>query len=75
LQNNSSLVKAAQTVRARASELLDMLTEPDLLLRVLTSIHRCLAAGCRMNTRKQQPNTYQLLLTPDLLAVESPSSR
>jgi len=72
---NRSLVKAAQTVRARALELLDMLTDPDLLVRVLTSIHRCLAAGCRINKRKQHPNTYQLLVTPDLLTIESSSSR
>jgi Transposase DDE domain len=71
---NRSLVKAAQTVRARALEVLDMLAEPALLLRVLTSIHRCLAAGCRINTRKHHPNTYQLLLTPDLLGIEPASS-
>jgi hypothetical protein len=72
---NRSLVKAAHTVRSRALELLDMLTDADLLVRVLTSIHRCLAAGCRINSRKQHPNTYQLLLTPGLLGIESPSSR
>jgi hypothetical protein len=72
---NRSLVKAAQTVRARALELLDMLTDSDLLVRVLTSIHRCLAAGCRINTRKQHPTTSQLILTPGLLGIELPSSR
>ena len=72
---NRSLVKAAQTVRARALELLDMLTDSDLLVRVLTSIHRCLAAGCRINTRKQHPNTSQLILTAGLLGIELPSSR
>ncbi|CAA9285963.1 MAG: hypothetical protein AVDCRST_MAG26-3731 [uncultured Chloroflexia bacterium] len=28
----------------------------------LETISRCMSAGCRMNRRKQQPNTYQLLL-------------
>jgi hypothetical protein len=51
-----------------------MLTEPALLLRVLTSIHRCLAAGCRINPRTHHRNTYQLLLTPDLLGIEPASS-
>jgi hypothetical protein len=48
---------------------LDVLTEPDLLARVLTGIHRCLAAGCRLNPRKRHPDTYQLLLNPDLLGL------
>jgi len=28
-----------------------------------------LAAGCRINRRKLKPNTYQLLLNPDLAGL------
>ncbi len=32
---------------------------------VVAQIRRSLASGCRMNRRKGQPNTYQLLLALD----------
>jgi hypothetical protein len=57
--------------RARAPVVLTS----DLLLRVLTSIHCCLAAGCPINLPKQHPSTSQLLLTLGLLGIESSSSR
>jgi hypothetical protein len=66
---NRSLVKAGYTVRARALELLDALAESSLVVRTLTSIHRCLVAGCRLNSRKTHPNTYQLLGHPELLGL------
>jgi hypothetical protein len=35
-------------------------------LRILAT---CLASGCRLNTRRAKPNTYQYLLDPSLLAL------
>ncbi len=57
-----SLSKAAQTVRKHALHVASAFQEPTQLTRALTTIQRCLQAGCRMNRRKKQPNTYQLLL-------------
>jgi hypothetical protein len=59
-----SLVKAAKTLRAHALHLLCALHAARSLQRALTTIHRCLRAGCRLNPRKRHPNTYQLLLDP-----------
>jgi hypothetical protein len=64
-----SLVKAAQTVREHARHLASALACPRLLGHAIGVIHRCLAAGCRLNRRKKKPNTYQLLLDPALGAV------
>jgi hypothetical protein len=64
-----SLVKAAQTVREHAMHLASALACPLLLCRAIGVIHRCLAAGCRLNRRKKKPNTYQLLLDPALGGV------
>jgi len=61
-----SLVKAAQTVRQHALHLASALACPTLLSTAIGVIHRCLAAGCRLNRRKTKPNTYQLLLDPAL---------
>ncbi len=61
-----SLVKAAQTVRQHALHLATTLADPAALAAALRIIHRALAAGCRLNRRKTKPNTYQLLLDPDL---------
>jgi Transposase DDE domain len=61
-----SLVKAAQTVRQHALHLASALACPPLLEQAIGVIHRCLAAGCRLNRRKTKPNTYQLLLDPAL---------
>lgn len=57
-----SLPKAAQTVRKHALHLASTLHEFGQLCRAITTIHQCLAAGCRMTRRKKHPNTYQLLL-------------
>jgi Transposase DDE domain len=64
-----SLAKAAQTVRQHALHLASALACPTLLDRAIAVIHRCLAAGCRLNRRKTKPNTYQLLLDPTLGAL------
>ena len=59
-----SLVKASQTVARHALSLAASFACRAALRRVLRLIQGCLAAGCRMNTRKSKPNTYQLLLNP-----------
>src|SRR5919204_870590 len=64
-----SLVKAAQTVRLHALHLASALACPAALEAAILVIHRCLAAGCRLNRRKQKPNTYQLLLDPVLASI------
>jgi len=65
-----SLVKAAQVVRAQALHLLASLATCSRLAEAITALHRCLPAACRLNRRKKQPNTYQLLLHPELLTVD-----
>jgi len=65
-----SLVKAAQTVRQHTMHLASVLTCPAALEAAIGVIHRCLAAGCRLNRRKQHPNTYQLLLDPTLQELD-----
>jgi hypothetical protein len=57
-----SLVKAAQTVQKYALQLVSGLWSHLRTIETLTLIARCLPKGCRMNRRKQHPNTYQLLL-------------
>ena len=59
---NRSLVKAAQTVRDYAPMLATALAGYLDLEVPIQQIQRCLKAGCRMNRRRKQPNTYQLLL-------------
>jgi DDE family transposase len=59
-----SLVKAAQTVRLHALALASALDRRGELLTALATLVRCLRVGCRMNTRRQQPNAFQLLLHP-----------
>jgi hypothetical protein len=61
-----SLVQAAQTVRQHAMHLASALACLVALGAAIGVIHRCLAAGCRLNRRKKKPNTYQLLLDPSL---------
>ncbi len=60
-----SLVKGAQTVRSYAKMLATALAGIIHLEEVVGQIARCIALGCRMNRRKRQPNTYQLLLDLD----------
>ncbi len=57
-----SLVKAAKTVSKYALQLATGMWHRGHTLETLETISRCLSAGCRMNRRKKQPNTYQLLL-------------
>jgi hypothetical protein len=59
---NRSLPKAAQTVRKLALTLAHAFRDPSRLAEVLTTIQDCLAIGCRINKRKQEPHSYQLLL-------------
>jgi Transposase DDE domain len=59
---NRSLVKAAQTVRKHALHLASTFNSLKRLTTAITTVKRCLAAGCRMNRRKKHPNAYQLLL-------------
>lgn len=59
-----SLVKAAQTVRLHALALASALERRADLRAALTTLVRCLGVGCRMNTRRQHPNAFQLLLNP-----------
>ena len=62
-----SPVKAAQVVQAQAMHLLASLATG--LDRAIGDLHRSLPAACRLNPRKKHPNTYQLLLNPDLLCL------
>jgi hypothetical protein len=64
-----SLAKAAQTVRYHALHLASALASLAALQAAILLIHRCLAAGCRLNRRKKHPNTYQLLLDPALAGL------
>jgi hypothetical protein len=57
-----SWVKAAGTVRGYALMLASGMAGVVDLDVVITQIVHCLSAGCRMNPRRQHPNTYQLLL-------------
>jgi hypothetical protein len=41
------------------------------LIETITSIGQCIT-GCRMNRRKQEPTTYQLLLDASLLGIGMP---
>ena len=62
-----SLGKAAQTIRDFAKTLVSALAGAFDLVAVIEQIRRCLCRGCRMNRRKANPNTYQLLLAPHSL--------
>ncbi len=60
-----SLSKAAQTVRKQAWYLASVFDSAQRLIEALRVIQRCLAAGCRINKRRADPHTYQLLLQFD----------
>ena len=63
---NHSLTKAAQTIQHFALSLAHVCHSKFALSNLLTTIDRCLATGCRINSRRSRPNTYQLLLScPD----------
>jgi hypothetical protein len=57
-----SLVKAAKTVAKYALQLATGLWHHARTQETLEIITRCLQVGCRLERRKQHPNTYQLLL-------------
>jgi hypothetical protein len=61
-----SLVKAAQLIQKHAFHLASSLWSQRALEDALNVIRDGLQACCRMNSRQKQPNTYQLLLNPEL---------
>ncbi|MBX0328532.1 hypothetical protein K2Z83_12675, partial [Oscillochloris sp. ZM17-4] len=61
-----SLVKAAQLIQKHAFHLASSLWSQRALEDALNVIRDGLRACCRMNTRKEHPNTYQLLMNPEL---------
>ncbi len=61
-----SLVKAAQFIQKHAFHLASSLWSQLALEDALNVIRDGLRACCRMNTRKKHPNTYQLLMNPEL---------
>jgi hypothetical protein len=61
-QANRSLVKASRTVRGHALQLAVVLGDGQLVCRLLEIIRHCLAGGCRVNKRRKEPATFQLLL-------------
>lgn len=59
-----SYVKAAQTIRAAVGLLAAALTGRVSLIVVLDQLADCAAAGCRLNSRRTKPNTFQLFFDP-----------
>jgi len=57
-----SLVKGAQTVRGYALMLASAMAGVIQMNVVLTALRHTIRSGCRMNSRRHKPNTYQLLL-------------
>ncbi len=57
-----SLHKAAQTVRKQAFHLATVIADAERLCEAITVIQHCLALGCRLNKRRKEPATFQLLL-------------
>ena len=66
---NRSWVKGAQVIRASVRLLAATLDQPRRLRDVLRSIGTELRAAGRLNRRKRHPNTYQLLLDPNGVAL------
>jgi hypothetical protein len=64
LYPNRSLPKAAKTIQRHAMTLVVAFSTGSRkrIMEVLEIIQRCLSSGCRINTRRTKPNTYQLLL-------------
>jgi hypothetical protein len=62
-----SLFKAAQLVQQFAPLFAATLADFDLLQKCLQSLQDGLLSGCRLNSRRKSPNTYQLLLALDPL--------
>ena len=57
-----SLPKAAQTLRTHWLMLACAMPTRARLVEAITTVARCIQAGCRMNRRKKHPNTYQRFL-------------
>ena len=66
---NRSLMKAAQSVQKFAWSLALDFADTDQLVRRLQTIQHCLSAGCRTNTRRTQPATFQTLSAAHVPAV------
>src|SRR5258706_6077263 len=62
-----SLVKAAQTIRKHALHLASVFRQPAGFQQALLTVQRCLAHGCRLNKRRSDPSTFQLLAAFDLV--------
>ncbi len=62
---NRSLVKGALTIQRHALLLACSFASLDALVSAITVIQRCLAAGCRINKRKTDLRSFQLLLSLD----------
>ena len=58
---NRSLAKAAQTVAKHAPALATLFHDPSAFADMLARLASCLAQGCRLNARRKEPNSYQLL--------------
>ena len=61
----SDLVKGTQTVRSYVVMLASAMAGLVPMTGVLEILSRTLSSGCRMNSRRRKPNTYQLLLGPN----------
>jgi len=57
-----SLLKAAKAVSSYATQLVCTFNSTQSLSNTIKSIRRCLLGRCRINKRKKNPHTYQLLL-------------
>lgn len=62
---NRSLFKAACTIQRHALLLACSCVSLDTLIAAITIVQRCLAAGCRINKRKSDLRSFQLLLSLD----------
>ena len=58
-----SLFKAAKTIRKHAIHLVCTFGSAPALANAIEIIQRCLSTGCRINKRKAELHTYQLLLS------------
>ena len=62
-----SIVKAAQTIRKHALCLATVFGQPAGFQQALLTLQRCLAHGCRLNKRRSDPSTFQILAAFDLV--------
>lgn len=69
--SDRSLVKAARTIKRRTLELANSFARRARLIEAITSIGGTITV-CRINPRKQCPNTDQLLLDASLLGLGLP---